>query len=168
MRSLPLAAALTLALAATAAPAQDAKVAVPLKDGSGKALGGVTFSAAPGGVLIRVEAAGLTAGWHGAHLHAKGDCSKSDFTTAGPHVHGAGDAAVHGLLNPARNETGDLPNVYVATDGALGAEMFTKDVTLEGLRDADGSAFVIHAAADDHKTQPIGGAGARVACAVIK
>lgn len=167
MRSLPLAAALTLMLAATAAPAQDAKVTAPLKDGTGKTLGEATFASAPGGVLIRVEAAGLTAGWHGAHLHAKGDCSKSDFTSAGGHVHGEG-TAVHGLLNPQRNETGDLPNVYVARDGALGAELFTKDVTLAGLRDADGSALVIHAGADDHKTQPIGGAGARVACAAIK
>lgn len=166
MRSLYLATALALALTA-AASAQDAKVTAPLKDGSGKALGEVSVTAAPGGVLIRVEGAGLTPGWHGAHLHEKGDCSKADFTTAGGHVHGDG-ASVHGLLNPQRNDTGDLPNVYVGKDGALGAELFTKDVTLAGLKDADGSAFVIHASADDHKTQPIGGAGARVACAVIR
>ena len=60
-----------------------------------------------GQVLLRVEARGLTPGWHGMHLHAKGDCSKSDFTSAGPHVHGPA-AAVHGLLNPAATETGDL------------------------------------------------------------
>ena len=32
----------------------------------------------------------------------------------------------------------------------------------------DGSAVVIHANPDDHMTQPIGGAGARVACGVVK
>jgi len=31
-----------------------------------------------------------------------------------------------------------------------------------------GSALLIHAAADDYLSQPIGGAGARVACAAIK
>jgi superoxide dismutase, Cu-Zn family len=36
------------------------------------------------------------------------------------------------------------------------------------LKDADGSSLVIHANADDGLTQPIGGAGDRVACAVIK
>jgi superoxide dismutase, Cu-Zn family len=166
MRSLSIATALILALAAPAV-AQEAKVTAPLKDGSGKALGEVTLTAAPGGVLIRVEAAGLTPGWHGAHLHEKGDCSKSDFTSAGGHVHGDG-ASAHGLMNPQRNDTGDLPNIYVGRDGATGAELFTKDVSLAALRDPDGAAFVVHAAADDHKTQPIGGAGARVACAVIR
>jgi Cu-Zn family superoxide dismutase len=167
MRSLPLAAALAVSLTATAAPAHDGKVTAPLKDGSGTTVGEVSLTAGPGGVLIRIEAARLTPGWHGAHLHDKGDCSKSDFTTAGGHVHGDG-ASVHGLLNPQRNDTGDLPNVYVGRDGALGAELWTKEVTLAGLRDADGSAVVIHASPDDHKTQPIGGAGARVACAVIR
>ena len=46
--------------------------------------------------------------------------------------------------------------------------MFTTAVTLKGLRDADGSALVVHLNADDHMAQPIGGAGARVACAVVK
>jgi Cu-Zn family superoxide dismutase len=48
------------------------------------------------------------------------------------------------------------------------AEMFTTEVTLKGLRDADGSAVIVHLNADDHMAQPIGNAGARVACAVIK
>jgi len=30
--------------------------------------------------------------------------------------------------------------------------------------DKDGSALVIHANPDDYKTQPIGGAGARIVC----
>ncbi|HBJ40113.1 MAG TPA: hypothetical protein DDZ20_04910 [Hyphomonas sp.] len=34
--------------------------------------------------------------------------------------------------------------------------------------DEDGSALIIHEAEDDHMTQPIGGAGARVACGVIQ
>ena len=81
--------------------------------------------------------------------------------------------ALHGLLNPDGNEAGDLPNLYVAADGTGTAELFSGYVSLSGkstrpaLMDTDGSALVIHASPDDHKTQPIGGAGARVACGVI-
>ena len=75
---------------------------------------------------------------------------------------------MHGLLNPAANETGDLPNLYVGADGVGNAEVFSGLVTLKALKDADGSAVVIHANPDDHMAQPIGGAGARVACAVVK
>ena len=36
------------------------------------------------------------------------------------------------------------------------------------LLDEDGSAVIIHENPDDHITQPIGGAGGRVACGVVK
>jgi Cu-Zn family superoxide dismutase len=168
MRRLPL--ALAAALFATAAMAQAAaptSVTSELKNSTGQTVGSVILTEAPKGTLIRIEAKGLSAGWHGVHLHDKGDCSKSDFTSAGPHVHGAA-AAVHGLLNPAATELGDLPNIHAGQDGMAAAEMFTTAVTLKDLRDADGSAVVVHLNPDDHLAQPIGGAGARVACAVVK
>ncbi|MBL8770752.1 MAG: superoxide dismutase family protein [Phenylobacterium sp.] len=161
-------AVLAALLVASSASAQaPATASADLKNGAGKTIGSVTLTAAPKGVLMKVEAKGLTAGWHGLHFHEKADCSKSDFTTAGAHVHGP-EAAVHGLLNPAANDLGDLPNIHAGADGAAAAEVFTTLVTLDRLKDADGSAVVIHANADDHKSQPIGGAGARVACAEIR
>jgi Cu-Zn family superoxide dismutase len=129
--------------------------------------GNVTVTAAPKGVLIRVDATGLTPGWHGIHLHEKGDCSPDTFTNAGAHVHTM-TPATHGLLNPGGNDLGDLPNIFAAADGSAHAELFTQSVMLPALMDADGSAVVIHAAPDDYNTQPIGGSGARVACAIIK
>jgi Cu-Zn family superoxide dismutase len=81
---------------------------------------------------------------------------------------------VHGLLNPARKDHGDLPNIFVAADGTAKAEIYSTFVSSKGgagrlaLADADGSAVVIHANADDYRTQPIGGAGDRIACAVVK
>ncbi|ACG77341.1 Cu/Zn superoxide dismutase [Phenylobacterium zucineum HLK1] len=159
--------AATAALAASAASAQTDSVTTELKNSAGQAMGSVTLTQGPKGVVMRVEAKGLTPGWHGLHFHEKADCSKSDFTSAGGHTHGGGER-VHGLLNPEANETGDLPNLYAGADGAGAAEVYTTLTSLKALRDADGSAVVIHANADDHKTQPIGGAGARVACAVIK
>jgi Cu-Zn family superoxide dismutase len=159
--------AVFFALAATAAAAQPATTTAELKNAAGAAVGKVTLTAAPKGVLLRVEATGLTPGWHGLHFHEKADCSKADFTSAGGHTHGGGKRA-HGLLNPKANETGDLPNLYVDGHGMGTTEVFSDLTTLAALTDADGSAVVIHAAPDDHLTQPIGGAGARVACAAVK
>ena len=139
-----------------------------LKNGTGQVIGQAKAAQGPKGVLIRIDAKGLTPGWHGLHLHAKGDCSKPDFISAGPHVHGGASGAVHGLMNPKANEAGDLPNLHVGADGTGAAEIFTTLTSIAALKDADGSAVVIHATVDDHMTQPIGGSGARVACAALK
>lgn len=144
-----------------------------LKGPAGAKLGTVSVTEAPGGVIVRIAASGLTPGWHGAHFHEKGDCSDAAFKKSGGHVHGVAPA-VHGLLNPALNESGDLPNIFAASDGKANAELYSTFVSLSGtgsrasLLDADGSALVIHAGSDDYSSQPIGGAGDRVACAVLK
>ena len=164
---------LPLLLAAIALPAaaSPAPMTAKLKDPAGADMGSATLTETPGGLLLRIEATGLTPGWHGLHFHEKADCSSADFKSAGGHMHH--DAPVqHGLLNPATNETGDLPNLFAGADGVARAEVFTPFVSLTAagraaLLDADGSALVIHAAPDDHLSQPIGGAGPRVACAAI-
>ena len=168
-RLIPALAVAAIALPALAGPAS---VTVPILGPQGEAMGSATLTEGPRGVLVRVEAKGLTPGWHGLHFHEKADCSSADFKSAGGHMHDAMPVA-HGLLNLAANETGDLPNLFAGADGVANAEVFSTLVSLgpEGrgrLLDADGSAMVIHASPDDHLTQPIGGAGARVACAVIK
>ncbi|MBN9318323.1 MAG: superoxide dismutase [Caulobacterales bacterium 68-7] len=169
----PLAGAAGLAFAQTAAP----PATTPLKAADGKTIGEAGFRAANGGVLIDVKVSGLTPGWHGMHLHAVGDCSDAKFEKAGGHINHAGDHKMaHGLLNPDGPDFGDLPNIYVAADGTGQAQAFTTLVSWNttaqgahmGLKDADGSAIVIHAAPDDQRSQPIGGAGDRVACGVIK
>src|SRR4051812_8190732 len=100
MRRLPILAA-ALALAAAPALAQPAPGAsAELKNAAGETIGRATLSDSPFGVLMRLEARGLTPGWHGLHFHEKGDCSKSDFTSAGGHTHGGTAARVHGLMNP--------------------------------------------------------------------
>ena len=140
-------------------------------DGAGH--GTITVTEAPKGVILRVEAKGLTPGWHGMHFHEKGTCEGPKFTSAGPHVH-ASTPVVHGLLNSNANDAGDLTNVFVGADGTAIVEVFSPLVTLKvgkdkpALLDSDGSSLVIHAHPDDYLSQPIGGAGDRVACAVIK
>lgn len=141
--------------------------AADLKAADGAARGTVTVTPGPKGVLLRIEAKGLPAGWHGAHFHEKGDCSDPKFASAGSHVHGAAPA-VHGLLNAASTDQGDLPNIYVGADGTATVELYSTLVTGSTLMDADGGALVIHANPDDYNSQPVGGAGDRIACAVLK
>ena len=144
-----------------------------IKDAKGADIGTIRLTDAPKGVLLHVEASGLTPGWHGIHFHEKGDCSDAGFKLSGGHVHTM-TPSVHGLLNPQASDQGDLTNIFAGADGKANAEIFSPLVALHAgtdradLLDADGSAIVIHASPDDYTTQPIGGAGTRVACAVVK
>ena len=65
---------------------------------------------------------------------------------------------------------GDMPNLEVPADGKLKVEVLNTLVKLKGetsIFDDDGAALVIHAKADDYKTDPAGDAGDRIACGVI-
>lgn len=166
--------AIFCALGASAAMGQApaAPKTIALKGADGRAdAGSATAIEGPSGVLLRVEVKGLTPGWHGMHLHEKGDCSDPKFTSAGAHMnHAAADAKKpHGLLNGSGGpDFGDLPNIHVGADGVGRAEVFTQLIRMGALLEGDGTALVIHAGPDDHRSQPIGGAGDRVACGVIR
>lgn len=168
-------AALSLGLFAFPVSAMAAdKLTGDIKGSDGAPHGTVEITEAPKGVILRIAATGLTPGWHGVHFHEKGDCTPPSFKSAGGHIHPHGvTKPVHGLLNADANDSGDLPNIYVATDGSVTVELYSPLVSVSGnggrpaLLDADGSSLVIHAKPDDYQTQPIGGAGDRVACAVL-
>ncbi|NHO31762.1 superoxide dismutase[Cu-Zn] [Acetobacter fallax] len=138
----------------------------------GGSRGTVQVTGAPKGVLVRIMTKGLPPGWHGVHFHEKGDCTAPKFTTAGGHVHTA-KPVVHGLMHAEANDDGDLPNIFIGPDGAGTVELYSTLVSLSeagrrpALLDSDGSSLVIHASPDDYRTQPIGGAGDRIACAVL-
>jgi len=145
-------------------------VTAPLFRSDGQEIGTVRMVAAPNGVSMRVQAAGLPPGLHGAHIHAAGHCNFPDFGMAGPHWDLGGRQ--HGKLNPAGPHDGDLGNFSVAADGKLDTELLIPGAVLpvkgatgpKMLADADGSALVIHADADDERTDPSGNSGARIAC----
>ncbi|MBB4658472.1 superoxide dismutase family protein [Parvularcula dongshanensis] len=133
----------------------------------GDEIGTVEATDGPNGVLMRVSLSGLSEGYHAIHLHQVGDCSDYDagFKASGSHVNPGGNE--HGLLNEAGYEAADLPNLYVHADGTGRGEFFTDKATLTELNDQDGFAVLVHENEDDHMTQPIGGAGGRVACAAV-
>lgn len=135
----------------------------------GSSIGAWNMLDGPNGILFQVtiEQGGLTPGWHGLHLHQVGDCSDTGtFKLSGGHV-GLVKGG-HGLLNPDGPEGGDLPNIWAAADGSAGYEAFITLTDMATLNDEDGAALIIHQNRDDHLSQPIGGAGPRVACAVIR
>jgi Cu-Zn family superoxide dismutase len=157
--------------AAQAQPNLQPAVETVVLDGKGEKIGTLALKGGDHGTVARIaiQAGGLPPGWHGIHFHAVGDCSDAGkYEASKAHVNHGG--AKHGLLNPDGPDEGDLPNLFVAGDGSANAEVATRTLLdgRNGLRDADGSALIVHANQDDHVSQPIGGAGARIACAVIK
>ncbi len=143
-----------------------------LTNSSGARVGRAILTQGATGLMIRIEAEGLTPGWHGVHIHATGQCA-APFTSAGGHINHGDPRAPHGLLGAGGPDDGDLPNVFADALGRVNAEVFTTRarISTEGpgqwLWDADGSALVIHADRDDQTSQPVGGAGDRVVCGVM-
>ncbi|ACY17172.1 superoxide dismutase family protein [Haliangium ochraceum] len=128
--------------------------------------GEVSFKEAGDGIEIHLNVQGLEAGKHGFHIHETGDCSAPDFKSAGGHFNPAQHD--HGEPGPS-SHAGDLGNIEVGADGTSEATMTSTDIILrEGANSVVGKAVVIHAGADDLKSQPSGDAGGRVACGVIE
>jgi Cu-Zn family superoxide dismutase len=170
MRKLILLVPLLLAACAWEEPKGGAPMA--LVNSAGASIGTVRAWQTAGGLTFRIDAAGLPHGVHGVHVHSVGRCDPPDFASAGPHWNPG--AKKHGINNPEGPHAGDLPNVEVAANGVLGqtvtvpgANIFAPPGAPGALLDADGAALVIHAAADDYRTDPSGNSGARIACAVI-
>ena len=120
-------------------------------------------------ISLAVAASGLEPGEHGFHLHTTGRCTAPDFTSAGGHLNPAGRE--HGSLNPQGKHLGDLPNLVVGASRSASTEVEIGPDNAElrnSLFDDDGTAIVIHAGADDYRSDPAGDAGSRVACGVLK
>jgi superoxide dismutase, Cu-Zn family len=165
MRKLSLVLPLLAAACATARePAGGAPM--PLINAAGATVGTVRAWQTAGGVSFHIAASGLPHGIHGVHVHAAGRCDPPDFASAGPHWNPGGRK--HGINNPDGPHAGDLPNVEVAANGVIGATVVLPGASMASLIDADGAALVLHASADDYKTDPSGNSGARIACAVIR
>ncbi len=134
-----------------------------------KETGRALLTAGKHGVLMEVEVTGLPAGtWVAFHVHETGKCDPAHaHASAGAHFNP--DKTEHGFLAANGPHAGDMPNQYVGADGTLRAQVFNSMVTLDdkanGIR---GRALMIHAKADDNRSQPSGDAGDRLACAVIK
>lgn len=118
---------------------------------------------------VHVRLDGLPAGTYAVHLHAVGKCDGPKFTSAGPHFNPT--MTQHGKDNPLGPHLGDLPNVVVDAKGHGAIDATVAGLQLAGgtapLLDADGAAVVVHAHADDYRTDPSGNSGDRIACGIL-
>ena len=153
-----------------AAPAAPKPVTVKLNDAQGKSIGTAKLSADPGGVKITLAVKGLPPGEHAIHVHETATCTAPDFKSAGGHFNP--DHKKHGKDNSEGPHAGDMPNFTVDDKGTSTATIIAPGVTLtdgdHSVFTGGGTALVVHAKADDLKTDPAGAAGDRIACGVIK
>jgi superoxide dismutase, Cu-Zn family len=129
------------------------------------AAGTVSFSQEGGAVRVRASVSGLTPGAHGFHIHDKGDCSAPDATSAGGHFNPGGKP--HGAPDHAEHHAGDLPQLVADAAGDARLDALLPGLAIGEGVDVVGRGVIVHAAADDFKTQPTGNSGARIACGVI-
>ncbi|MEO1968852.1 MAG: superoxide dismutase family protein [Sphingomonadaceae bacterium] len=118
---------------------------------------------------LAITVTGMAPGRHGFHLHSVGKCLPPDFKSAGGHLNPDGKTHGKNSLNPAH--LGDLPNLDVGNSGKASAQVLidgNANRVLADIFDQDGTAIVIHAGADDYRSDPAGNAGSRIACGVLR
>lgn len=159
---------LLLSLSA-ASMAADLTVSMNAVDEKGIAgeLGQVVISETPYGLVFTPNLAGLPAGLHGFHVHENPSCEPKEKDGKMTAALGAG-----GHYDPAKTgkhglPLGDLPALYVDTEGKASNPVLAPRLK---LADLSGRALMIHAGGDNHADHPapLGGGGARMVCGVIK
>ena len=163
-----LAAGALLAGCATFGEAPGPKAVANLASTKGNSASGtVTFEQRGGKVRVSGTVTGLKPGAeHGFHVHEKGDCSSGDGMSAGGHFNPLGKG--HGHMSGVGKHAGDLPNLRADAYGVATFSVETEGITVDsGVTGILGKGLIVHRDPDDYKSQPVGNAGPRLACAVI-
>jgi len=147
----------------TKTPSASATV-LPTKDSEVR--GTVKFTQKDDHVIVSGRITGLTAGAHGFHIHDKGNCTAPDGSSAGPHFNPG--TTKHGGPSADVRHGGDLGNIMADASGVAEFTVKVAGISL-GADESSvvGRSVIVHAKADDLKTDPSGNSGARLACGLI-
>jgi len=126
--------------------------------------GVVTFTKTEHGMRVHGEITGLTPGEHGFHVHEYGMWNE-DGMASGGHFNPTG--ASHASHESAKRHVGDMGNIKADENGKAVVDLEDDQISFEGPTSILGRGLVVHAKADDLKSQPAGDAGGRLAVAII-
>lgn len=130
--------------------------------------GVVRFSQLPGSkVMVEAEIKGLKPNSeHGFHVHAVADCS-GDGTKTGAHFNP--DGHPHNHPGQIIRHAGAMFNLKTDSTGTGTTKQMVDTITLTpGTYSIVGMPLITHRDPDDYVSQPLGNAGPRVSCGLIK
>jgi len=130
--------------------------------------GSAIFISEGGVITLQVNLEQTPPGEHALHIHEVGNCDSPDGSSAGDHFNPTAEA--HGQWGVSPHHLGDIGNVLVGEDGK-GSLTLATDLWSMGTgasNDILERSVIVHASADDMKTQPTGAAGGRIGCGVIR
>ncbi len=102
---------------------------------------------------------------HGFHIHEGGECGEDGMAAKG---HYNPDNQPHGGPDSPKHHAGDLGNITADKDGNAHYELTVDYISINGKNPVVGRAVVVHQNPDDLVSQPVGNAGPRIGCGVIK